>query len=488
MNLKKSLKELMEKGMNTWGGMWHSSYENANYSPKRSGVPGFWPRDTKLDMHSNVRRELVRRSRYHIKNSGLYCDSIKNMALYSIGDGITSKANSSSIPVNSLYNEYFRNYSKNNRCEITRRFSFEEVQHLICQAMDVDGEIFIHKTRDANGEPIIQLIETHRVGNSKGVFGKKEKNEPIDGIIFDEFGAPMSYRVIQDDDTYKDIPAASIIHIYEPESVSAVRATPTAQHALNNLQDIEEILALEKNAVKDNSDVSRTITTERGEVTEETNDFNLAEDALMTDMSQATELQKIVGGKLVILKPGEKLESFESKRPSPAFTGFIKHLRKDSCGGMLPYEFVADSSEIGGAGIRLIVARADRRVSYRQLIIINRFMENIWTYIIGDAIDRKLLPAVKGWYKVTHTTPKRVTVDAGRDQAQNRNDIEARLISRTRHFSELGLDAEEEDRQMAIDERRMLDLQKEFNLPTPLLPQTDPQFQPMQVPGSKQNK
>ena len=108
-------------------------------------------------------------------------------------------------------------------------------------------------------------------------------------------------------------------------------------------------------------------------------------------------LQRIVGGKLVALKPDESLESFQSNRPSPTFTGFLEHLRRDSALGMIPFEFAADSSKIGGAGVRLIVAKADRRFSFRQMILERRLIKPVWTYVIGDAINRGLLPPIEGW-------------------------------------------------------------------------------------------
>ena len=96
-------------------------------------------------------------------------------------------------------------------------------------------------------------------------------------------------------------------------------------------------------------------------------------------------LQRIVGGKLVALKPDESIESFQSNRPSPTFTGFLEHLRRDSALGVIPFEFAADSSKIGGAGVRLIVAKADRRFSFRQMILERRLIKPVWTYVIGDA-------------------------------------------------------------------------------------------------------
>jgi hypothetical protein len=112
------------------------------------------------------------------------------MAIYSTGDGIRVQAQSPHPEWNRTAEAYFAMWSP--RCEVTRRFSFEECQALVCRGMDIDGEYFIHKTRDVQGEPRIQLIESHRVGDQFG------SQETIDGVGIDAWGAPVFYRTLED--------------------------------------------------------------------------------------------------------------------------------------------------------------------------------------------------------------------------------------------------------------------------------------------------
>jgi capsid protein len=258
-----------------------------------------------------------------------------------------------------------------------------------------------------------------------------------------------------------------MLHIFEAESASAVRNAPVIQHSINHILDEMELLALEKHAVKDNADVSRVLKTARGEV-DDSGDFSLGQPSSHSASDPKT-LQQIIGGKLVSLKPDESLDSFQSSRPSPTFTGFLQHLRRDSALGVLPYEFAADSSSIGGAGVRLVVAKADRRFSFRQLVLINRLIEPVWAYVIGDAIARGELPAQPGWWKISCTTPRRITVDAGREAQQNRADVEMGLKTLSQSFGELGLDFEEEMRVRARNARFLVDLADEFGIPLEML-------------------
>jgi lambda family phage portal protein len=440
---------------------WFGPYESANPSPRRGRVPGSAPRDTKLDLSPGVRSELVRRSRYLQKNSGFVRELVANMAIYSTGDGIKPQAQSSDPQWNRAAEEHFANWAA--RCEVTGRFSFEECQSLVCRGIDVDGEYFVHKTRDRAGRPALQLIESHRIGDVAG------GAETVDGVGIDAFGAPEFYRLLLDDGTHRDLPSHSVLHVFEPESVSAVRNPATIQHSINHILDEIELLALEKHAVKDNADVARVLKTARGEI-EENDDFRVGAGAAGAgEPSNPAALQRIIGGKLVALKPDESLDSFQSNRPSPTFTGFLTHLRRDSALGVLPYEFAADSSSIGGAGVRLVVAKADRRFSFRQLILIQRLIRPVWAYVIADAIQSGALPFAPNWHRVSATTPRRITVDAGREAQQNRADVEMGLKTLSEHFAEQGMDFEEEMRVRAQNARRILDLADEYKVPLEML-------------------
>ena len=438
---------------------WSSVYESANASPRRGQVPGSAPRDAKLDLTPSVHRELVRRSRYLSKNSGFMREMVSSMVIYSTGDGIRPQAQSDDQEWNRKAESYFRTWSA--RCEITGRFSFEECQALVCRGMDVDGEYFVLKTRNRLGLPVLQLIESHRVGDSNAALNLSH------GILFDEYGAPTAYRLIEDTGT-RDVDAANMLHVFEPEQATAVRNAPPIQHSINHILDEMELIALEKHAVKDNCDVTRVLKTEAGQLDEE-GDFSIQGTPEEPAASDATSLQKITGGKLVALKPNESLESFQSSRPSPTFTGFLEHLRRDSALGMIPYEFACDSSKIGGAGVRLVVAKADRRFSFRQMVLIQRLMKPVWFYVIGDAIDRGELPPMANWWKISCTCPKRVSVDAGREAQQNRSDVEMGLKTISDHYEELGADFGEELERRARDAKMILETAAKYGLPVEML-------------------
>lgn len=410
----------------------NSTYESANRSPRRANVPGSAPQDATLDLTPGVRSELVRRSRYLAHNSGFIREMVSAMALYSVGDGMRPQAESVNPEWNKKAEDYFNRWARH--AELTGRFNLTQCQHLACKALDVDGEIFIHKVEHA-GQLRIQLIEAHRIGDMS------DTDTLIDGVRVDKNGSPISYRLLKDDGSYSDLAADHVLHVFDPDAPSQLRGCPSLQHSINHLLDEMELLALEKHAVKDNSDITRVLTTNR--VNADDSDFRIGAPPQPAG-SDSGWLQRILGGKMVALQQGEDIKPFESSRPSPTFTGFLEHLRRDSALGMLPFEFAADSSKLAGSGVRLTVAKADRRFSYRQTLLIDRMLRPLWLWVIGHAIATGKLEAVENWTEINFTTPRRVTVDAGREAQQNREDVKAGLKTLTDHFAELGMDIHEE--------------------------------------------
>ena len=86
---------------------------------------------------------------------------------------------------------------------MTNRFCFAECQALVCRGMDMDGENFVNKTRNADALPRLQLIESHRINDC-------DRNDTDDGIGFDAYGAPGFDRVQLDDGKFRDLAGVKI--------------------------------------------------------------------------------------------------------------------------------------------------------------------------------------------------------------------------------------------------------------------------------------
>ena len=423
----------------------------------RRGIYGNNPTDLRRDLKPYDRLYMVKRCRWAERNSGLFKQILADMVLYSVGDGIKVQSHAESAENSKAYEAYFA--EKCQRIDITNRFSFNQVQSIMLRAMVRDGDAFVAKVRNGNDEPKLQLMEGHRVGDP---LNGKIPDGMSDGCFFGPYGELLAFNVYKSDGTDRQILAQSMMHIVDHEYASGARGVPLLQHSINSIQDEMEILALEKLAVKDSADVTRVIKKAGGFI-----DSDMASE--LGTGSNYENIAARMGGKILALEPGEDFQSFTSNRPSPAFTGFLAALERDIAQGVLPYEFVGDASKIGGATVRLITAKAGRVFGKYQTILIDSLCQPTWGYIIGEGIAAGELPDDPKWYQTSWTTPKSVTVDAGRDAANDRNDVEMGLLSMSELYSQRGLDFKQETQKRAGDMAFLIDEAKKAKIPVWML-------------------
>lgn len=433
-----------------------SDFLSVKMSRKRGQIHSHQPSDQRVEMTNYDRQEMVRKSRWLDKNNGFYRENIASMSIYAVGSGMPGQSQCGDESAADVFEDYFNNGFANN-CDIGGRFSLTDLLHIWCRAIDRDGEVFVVLVRDENDLPKLQTIEAHRVIQSK-----KGIANMVDGVLFDPVGRVVGYNVILDNGVETVVGAQQVCHIFEPEYASAVRGYPTQQHAINNCQDVMEMLAFEKEAVKQNAEISRVIKRQSGRMSGD--DQLMLGNATNIRGTDPDDVTAILGGKTAALAPDESLESFQSNRPNPLFDGFIELLHKDGSGGGLSYDFLFDNSKLSGPNLRLSIAKADRRVQHRQRALA-RALRKIWAYAVGDGIEKKVCPAVDGWMRVDFGTEKRVTVDAGREANANRMDIEFGLKTLTDDYAERGLDFKTEARKRARDIKILMEVSREFGVP-----------------------
>jgi capsid protein len=445
----------------------YSGWQSTMFSNARRAIFGQAPGDLRQDLTPWNRMAMIRKCRWAERNSGLFKQILNDMVLYSVGDGIKAQSHASTPEMQEIYEAYFAERAK--RIDITNRFSFYQAQAILLRGMIRDGDSFAAKVRNAQGEAKLQLMEAHRVGDPldevtviPGIH---------DGIIYGPYGEYTAVNVYKSDGANRQILAQSMMHVVDHEYASGCRGVPLLQHSINSIQDEMEILALEKQAVKDNGDVVRTIQKQGGVLDQDT-----ANELGALNTPSYTSIANTMGGKLLVLDQGESLSSHTSTRPNSTFVGFIDALNRDICAGVIPFEFCGDSSKLGGATVRLVTAKAGRVFSKYQGIIIETFCVPTWGYIIGQGIAAGEIPDDPHWNRVSWTTPKSVTVDAGREAANDRADVEMGLLSMSELYAQRGLDFRTEMDKRAADMVHIQNLAKQYGIPFELL------FRPTNTP------
>ena len=410
--------------------------------------------DFSVDYTANDRLEMIKRLRYGERNCGLVRQILGDYVTYVCGaDGITIQCHSADGDKAAIYEEAFAEAAK--QLDLSGRFSWVDLQRLPLRGALRDGDSFGILTTDELGNPKIQLVEGHKVGNPEGV---PVPEGMIDGVRFDSVGRIVSYNFLQPNKVSREIPANSVMHICEQDYSSGARGLPLLQHSWADIQSEDELLKLEMLAVRNDSDFTRVLHKHSGFVAGQ------LKDEMGTSGSNGETLARKLGGKLAVLEPGESLGSLESKRPNGNFVSFLKAIQSDISRGSIPYEFI-NPSEAGGAALRLIAAKSDRVFSRWQTILIERFIIPIYRYVIGTKIANGELPDSPDWWKVSCTTPKRLTIDAGRDAAQDRADVELGLLSMSELYAQRGLDLRTEMVKRAKDFKFIKELADSEGLP-----------------------
>lgn len=440
-------------------GVFGRAYEAARSTPDRKEPPLVLA-DARAEIQPHDRLSLISRTRHLVRNHGFAREQVVSMEMYSVGDGIFPQPATDDAAWNAaaekLFTEIFAPAP-----ELSGRFTFGKLTRLVCRALDTDGEIFFVKTTDANGFPRLQVVEAHRCLPKYDA-----KQRLYDGIRFDAAGAPEAYCFSGDDGEPLEIPAQFVIHVFIAERPTDAHGVPQLQHATNSLIDARELFAIEKKGVKTVNEMTFAIESERNaDAGTSSGDFVFGGSSPEEGTDPNAFKRQIGGGKIARLMPGEKLHEIAAGRPSANFRDFLDYIFRDSSLGNVPYEFVSDSSKIGGAGVRLVVGRAARVFARRQQEIIEQFLTPAWKFFVGWAIAHGKLPPVEGWNRVEWACPKSVTVDAGREAANDRADAAAGLISARDLFAQRGMRYDVELRQIAKERAMKRDLEKEFSLP-----------------------
>jgi capsid protein len=405
--------------------------------------------DFSFDYTASDRKEMIKRLRHGERNCGLLRQILNDYVTYVVGDGITVQS------TNEEHEAYFNKVIKN--IDVTGRFSWVEILRILTRGALRDGDSFLVLTVDESGDPKVQLVEGHKVESPEG----SADPNLLDGVQFDSTGKIKSFCFIQSDKKARFIPASSVCHVCEYDYCSGSRGLPLLQHSYADIQSEDELLKLEMLAVRNDADVTRVLKKQGGYISSD-----MRAELSGSSSSSLDSIASRMGGKLIALETNEDLISLDSKRPNGNFVSFLEAIQKDiNRGTGIPYEFSNDPSKAGGGALRLIAGKADRSFQRWQTILIEKVCTKVYQYIIAHGISTGEIKDTPDWWNVSWTTPKRLTIDAGRDAAQDRADVELGLLSMSELYAQRGLDLKTEMAKRAKDMKYIRDLAEAEGIP-----------------------
>jgi lambda family phage portal protein len=429
--------------------------EAVNHRSEERGWVYAQAQDSKVDLSSYDRTRLMALSRKCFYNNAIVRGAVRDKAMYSVGSGIgiRPQAMSGDQAWDDAAEAWWENWARSP--EISGRHDMRSLQMLVSEAIDRDGEIFAVLTAKSDGAPAVQIVESHRIESPDTAAGNAGV---VDGVKLDKFQRPLGYFIGEGDEyprRHREVKADVMLHVYEPERSDQVRGYPAIGVALNSVLDRDELLRFEMMAAKAGSSIGLVIKNATG---------NIGAEGFLGDFSKDSSgnltRETIFGGGLVPrMKSTEDIQSFVMNRPNEKLDKHLEqYIRAAAIGLGLPYEFVWDTSAIGGVAQRFIIQKAARCFAARQDVLVNSFLSKLWRYAIARAISRRELPMVAGWQQVGWQTPRSITVDVGREAAARRDDVKAGLMTLADFFGEQGLDWKEAVAEIAAERDFAADL------------------------------
>jgi capsid protein len=420
-------------------------YEGSRWSPHRSWV--WYPvQDAKRDLDKFTRYELVKHSRYLWKNSPIVRGLIERLVNLVIGCGIHPVPISSDPVWNKKATAAWKTICR--RPCVDSRVTMSQYQRIKARQRFGDGEGFsLLSYHVRSGKDGIAGLEADRVtGGTEISTEGTNTSSNIDGILLDRQGMPTGYQVRGVDKPYA---AETVVHHFTPSRDGQVRGEPIMAACINTARDVDDILALEKQAVKEASAHKDIIKTANGELDPETfrkMKFSQAYStplSLPADGTAKNDYYKVMfGAEPVVLRKGDEYTPYKPDRPGSAWQGFMAFLANSivlSTG--LPPSLLLPV-DAGGTDIRRDLELAQRIIEPWQQDLAAEW-QIIWEYFMEGLIeDGPLMNPPADWREVRWHFPKSITVDRGRDAQQDRADVQAGLMSREEYHGRYGDDGD----------------------------------------------
>jgi capsid protein len=370
--------------------------------------------------------------------------------------------------------EYFHAWCK--KADVTGRHSFRQLVGMALQMRPVDGDCGFAIRKTADGIRL-QLVPADLIGNPNEI-SMFEKY--IDGIVVDDFGKPVAFRVFQRDrngsySNPEDVPARAFCHYFDPFRADQYRGVTEFHAVINTARMLKGILDAEQVGVRFASQQAALVFNERGSASPR-QAFSAAPSLTLDNGQQRKdEISEI--GMIKYLNTSDKVEVMPS-RPSSAFTGFVEHLMDEIAMGLgIPGGVLFGTQGYKGPNVRAEFAQADRVWDRHRGVLSDKVLDPIKNDVIligiaegeippppakeGETAVQALRRALRGEWR----WPARMSIDVGRESTANLNENRQGIKSGQQIAAENGYDYEDTLEQLAIEAAKVSELAARYGVP-----------------------
>jgi hypothetical protein len=365
----------------------------------------------------------------------------------------------------------------------------------------VEGETFTLLTETSEGYPLIQMIPAHRVGKYAApsdtarvryqgtslwidgvlvddsrpypVEGSSPSPSPlpegggarggpeivftariVDGVILDNYGRPIAYRLDEDyQQAPVDVAARNMFPAFCPITTGQVRGFSLLASSVFDWQDLAEWRRFEMLAQKVFSTRTLIETNESGDEDEAKSIIQTAATFDADGKKTTLDVQRLYGGTIQYLKAktGSSVQAFGYDRPGTSSREFLKTTLRDAFRGTeWDMFFSLDPQAVGGAPMRVIVEKINSVLGKRRKLV-RKCCLRVDGYAVAKFMMLGLLPWDDDWYQWDYQGPADLTADKKYDSDVDIQEIGQGLGTRKLSCARRGLYLEDVDAQREIE-------------------------------------
>jgi len=401
--------------------------------------------------------ELLNSGRHIFNSYPMVSGAINDMANHAVGSSWNPQYKGRFPEFARPAEEWLREWGK--ICDVRGHpFSLTTDMYVAVVTLCRDGEFFYHLTSNSNGYPLVQFVESHRVG-SRGGFdgliptGPYEGMAQRNGIAYNEYSRPVAYHYLADDP--KDdqwIPADRLRHCYDPKWFSQGRGISPLVYGILDWLDVHGWRQNEKIAQLIFSSIALIEANEEGAPSPLQQRMKEIAGSAGSDTGKPKNLvETFTAGMSRFIKiNGSNIQALKADRPSAQQADFEERILR-GCFRALgwTYEQAYKSDKQGGANVRRDVAQNQKSIEHIQEIISTPWIQ-IEVYALSAGASLDILYTREGikftlpvdYYLLRPQLPQKMTVDHGRDRRVDIEEIRAGTRTMIQDIRDQGGDEE----------------------------------------------
>jgi len=296
----------------------------------------------------------------------------------------------------------------------------------------VDGDQATLLTQTPEEYPMLQVFPSHRIGSQFGTMlvegGPYNGMRITDGIISNDFGRVVAYRVLKEQAAYNyfeydEVPARDMFLSYLPEWPDQLRGVSLLGASCFDWQDAADARRFKLLSDKLASSIALIETNEAGEADRSKKLINRSSANFNSDGSLATTATETIDGISVRYfrsGSGSKLESHRHDNPTANQAAFRDDVIREAIHGMgWSVDYSLNPTKVGGAPMRVIVDRLNRKLDSLRTKAVIPTQSRIDGYRVAKVMDSPgrskgtvLFPFNPDWWRWSYHGPAVLTADA----------------------------------------------------------------------------